>query len=121
MTDLFNYDPASCTQSAVANCGHTSHNQIGRIHNYLASRKEDAGKVFALILENNQELPLTSVQVTDGEYKSISDIRCCNVVLYARPAIDGGDSRYRVVCDNGVIYHCDDLSHVVETVLRVWW
>lgn len=99
----------------------TPYNQSWRIHDYLVSRSEDAARLFAMILECNRLLPVDSNQRLGGDYKTIANLDYCTVAFDARVEPSAIANRYCVTGDNGVIFYCDDLSHVVETILRKWW
>ncbi len=97
---------------------YTPFNQVGRIHTYLAARPKDASEVLSKILSNIAVTILPKYQQEDGEYMSKSDLGYCVVSFDAKSSI----TSYRITArDGGKVYDCDDLSHVVETILRKWW
>lgn len=97
---------------------YTPYNHVGRIHTYLATRAEDASKLLNEILSKVAVTVLPKYQQDNGEYMSKSDLGYCIVSFDAKSGI----TAYRITAkDSGKTYDCDDLAHVVETILRKWW
>lgn len=101
---------------------YTPYNHVGRIHTYLAARPKEATELMSKILEKTVAEQLPEYQSKDGEYRSTADLGYCKVVFDAKAEVSSNINKYCVIGKHGVnVFWCDDLAHVVETILRKWW
>lgn len=95
---------------------YTPYNDLGRIHTYLLDRPDDAAKLLSEILKKSVVKPIAQRLTDAGEYMSTANLGYCIVSFDAKSEVP-----YRIIANDGKYYDCDNLSHVVETILRKWW
>ena len=99
------------------NFDYNPYNQEGRIHSYLAGRPKEAGELLVLIMSASKETKESMKFKDSGELITKSDLGYCVVSFDAKNV-----NPYRIIeKDSGKYHNCDDLSHVLEVILRKWW